>query len=84
VAALGDSTFDLVLCNMLPEEFLPLLTDLERVLARRGRLVLSGIVDERRDDVVRSLLELRLSVVGESSADEWCCLNVSRGPVEAR
>jgi len=80
--ALGRCCFDLVLCNMLPDEFLPLLGDLKRVLDQRGRIVLSGIIEERRNEVVALLGELQLSVVHEGSADEWCCLTVVRDRVE--
>jgi len=80
-AALGHCSFDIVLCNMLPEEFLPLLGDLSRVLDRHGWIVLSGILEERREEVVASLGELHLSVMCEESLDEWCCLTVIRDGV---
>jgi ribosomal protein L11 methyltransferase len=44
-------SFDVVLCNMLSEQFSPLLADLFRVLAPGGALLLGGFLDKEEADV---------------------------------
>jgi len=71
VACLGDTRFDLVLCNMIISEFAPLLPRLEGLLAPRGSIVLSGILECERGTVESMLTECRLVPVGEIELRGW-------------
>ena len=71
VSALGESRFDLVLCNMMSSELVPLAPDLARVLAPRGRLILSGVLCAERDVVLQEFERVGLRAVREQRLGEW-------------
>lgn len=48
----GGETFDLVVANIRPEVLLPLAPALAQRLSTRGRLTLSGILDDEADEVI--------------------------------
>jgi ribosomal protein L11 methyltransferase len=71
VEALGRGTFDLVTMNIIPEVILPLLPAVVRLVAAGGTLILSGILNVRRDDVVSAVEALGFAVWAEKSRGEW-------------
>lgn len=71
VEALRGGAFDVVTMNIIPEVILPLLPDVVPRLAGGARLVLSGILVIRRDDVVAAAREHRLQLIDERSRGEW-------------
>ncbi len=81
LGCLGEVTFDFVLCNMIPEHFLPLLDDLARVLTPTGQLVLSGILTGQGKAVGAELRRAGLQVVGERIHNEWLGLRAVPGAV---
>jgi ribosomal protein L11 methyltransferase len=78
LAALGAAHFDLVLCNMIPEQATPLFPDLARLLARPGRLILSGLLASQRDEVAAELDRAGLQVLAERHCHEWAGLLAAR------
>jgi ribosomal protein L11 methyltransferase len=74
VAALGRATFDLVVCNMIPEQALPLLPELRRLVAVEGWLVLSGLLGSQAREVGRTLGGHGLEVAETHTCGEWACL----------
>jgi ribosomal protein L11 methyltransferase len=74
VAALSGVRFDLILCNMIPKQSVPLLPDLRRLLASRGWLVLSGILQDQAAEVGGELRLHGLGVEETSSLDDWACV----------
>ena len=68
--ALRGGTFDVVTMNILPEVIVALLPEVKRHL--RGPLVVSGIIQERRDDIARLM-----HVVEERTKGEWWAAIVS-------
>lgn len=71
VEALRGGTFDVVTMNIIPEVILPLLPDVIAHLADDARLILSGILIVKRDDVVRAAAELGLTLTEERERGEW-------------
>jgi ribosomal protein L11 methyltransferase len=71
MAAIGDCKFDIVLCNMMSSEFIPLFQDLGRVLGSHGRLILSGALFSERTVVVDEITRVGLRVVREQRLGEW-------------
>jgi ribosomal protein L11 methyltransferase len=71
VAALGDTRFDVVACNMMSSEFIPLLPDLARVLAPGGRMILSGALVSERTLVLGEVERVGLRVLQEQRLGEW-------------
>lgn len=74
VSSLGRACFDLVVCNMIPEQALPLLADLRRVLAADGWLILSGLLGDQSREVGDALGGHGLGVAETHALGEWVCL----------
>lgn len=66
--------FDLVLANMIPAQFEPLLPDLIAMLAAGGRLVLSGLMVDQRIAVESELARLGLHVTAIREQGEWMAM----------
>lgn len=71
VEALRAGTFDLITMNIIPEVILPLLGDVVRRLDEHARLVLSGILLVKRDDVLAAAQTHGLALVDERERGEW-------------
>jgi ribosomal protein L11 methyltransferase len=66
--------FDNVLCNMVSGRLRELLPDLAAATEDRGRIVLSGILDDESAAVTASLRGVGLRVEGERRLGEWIAL----------
>jgi ribosomal protein L11 methyltransferase len=71
--------FSIVVANMLPDEFLPLLPALASRLDAAGRLILSGIPAEREEEIARRARGRRLRLSSRYREDDWSCLCLTRG-----
>ncbi|HEX6640336.1 MAG TPA: 50S ribosomal protein L11 methyltransferase [Thermoanaerobaculia bacterium] len=69
--SLRGGTFDIVTMNIIPEVIIPLLGDIAARVADDGRLLLSGILIVKRDDVVNAARTHGLQVVSERTKGEW-------------
>ena len=84
-AALRESpSFDVVLANLLPSQFEPLLGSLRRLIAPGGRLLLSGLMLDQRDAVKDELRNAGFAVDGAREQDEWAALCCRPGRAQAR
>lgn len=63
--------FDLVVANLTADLLQGLADELAAALAPGGRLIASGLIDRRRDEVAAAFRGRGLAVVGERSEDEW-------------
>jgi len=70
--------FDLVLANMIPAQFEPLLGDLVAMLDAGGRLVLSGLMIDQRTAVESELARLGVRVTSTREQGEWLALVCER------
>lgn len=66
--------FDLILANLLAPILIELASPLRRILAPSGRLVVSGIFDDRYDHVLEALTPLE--VVDISSLEGWAAITL--------
>jgi ribosomal protein L11 methyltransferase len=64
-------TFDVITMNIIPEVILPLLGDVVALIGEGGRLILSGILLVKRDDVVEAARGHGLALVDERARGEW-------------
>jgi len=71
VEALRAGTFDVVTMNIIPEVILPLLGEVAARLAPQGRLLLSGILVVKRDEVVAAARPHGLAPIAERTKGEW-------------
>jgi ribosomal protein L11 methyltransferase len=73
---LGAVDFDIVLCNMIFTNMLPVLPQLQGLVAPDGVAVLSGLLATDASDITESLRSHRLEVTGERVLGEWTSLVV--------
>ncbi len=77
-----DGEFDLVLANVLPSVHEAIATDVVRLTSPSGgTLVISGIPDERADEVARLYLEAgdgALVAEHRTKFEDWCAITFSR------
>lgn len=71
VEALRGGTFDAVTMNIIPEVIIPLLPDVVVRLAKDAKLILSGILLVKRDEVVAACAAHDLGLIDERSKGEW-------------
>ncbi|MBA3287328.1 MAG: 50S ribosomal protein L11 methyltransferase [Acidimicrobiia bacterium] len=64
--------FDIVVANLLAPVVVDLATDLRRVVAPSGALIVSGVLSERHDHVVEALSPMR--VVRTMTRESWAAL----------
>ena len=73
--------FDLALVNVVPEEILPEMGALIRLLHPRGEAILSGILAERGPEVLERMGSLGFVERSRREAGEWLALRVGRRTV---
>ncbi len=78
VDSLGGGAFDVVTMNIIPEVIIPLLGDIAARVADDGRLILSGILVVKRDDVVEAARAHGLVPVSERLMGVWWAGALSR------
>lgn len=71
VEALRGGAFDVVTMNIIPEVILPFLGDVVPRLAPSARLLLSGILAVKRDEVVAAAAPHGLRLTDEREKGEW-------------
>ncbi|MGZ5451537.1 MAG: 50S ribosomal protein L11 methyltransferase [Thermoanaerobaculia bacterium] len=71
VDALRGGAFDVITMNIIPEVILPSLGDVVPRLAKDARLILSGILIVKRDDVLAAARTHSLALVDERERGEW-------------
>lgn len=77
VGCLGDASFDLILCNMIVTHFGPMLGEIRRVLAPKGTVILSGILESERRTVEELLTGFRMAIVGQRRLGEWISIRAA-------
>ena len=77
----SDEQFDLVVANLTADILQYLAGDLARALAPGGRLIASGLIADRQDEVVATFSDCGLRLQVDRSEDEWQALAL-QGPPE--
>jgi ribosomal protein L11 methyltransferase len=76
VESLGDVRFDVILCNMITGEFVPLLPELRRLLVPGGRLVLSGALRSEETLVRTAVAVAGFRMMADRQIGDWWALEV--------
>lgn len=71
---LSGKKFDVVVANLTAEMIIDMVEDLDRCVANRGSLILSGILGELAQDVESALAAYGLKTIERRDAGEWCAL----------
>ena len=73
-----DGRFELICANIVADIVIRLIPDTGRLLAEGGRLILSGIITERRNDVEAVLTQHGYRVTDSRELAGWCVLTAER------
>ena len=68
----------LVVANIVASVHVKLMSEYAGLLAPAGRLLLSGVIDTRVEDVIAAARPFGLSLQGSAAADEWRLLDFTR------
>jgi len=68
------NTYDIVFTNIAADAILSLMPVFPRFLNDTGVLILSGIIENREQDIVNALLDVGLSVIECRKENGWCCM----------
>lgn len=71
--ALRDAPFDVITMNILPEVIVSLLPDVVRRLSVGATLIVSGVLADRKDEVLEAALGNDLTLSEEATRGEWWC-----------
>ena len=65
------NTFDFVCANILHNVLYEIMPDLKRIMNKDGKMVLSGILDEKKDVVLKAIKENNLKILKTNHQDQW-------------
>jgi len=71
-----EKSYDLVAANIIAQVIVDVMPDLENRIAQNGVAILSGIIQERKPDVIASLQKNKLTIIHEINEGEWVALAV--------
>ena len=77
MARLG-AHYDLVLVNIVADVIISLAPTLPEFLSKRSVLILSGILESRRDEVVAALDRAGIAVTRIRAKEDWRCITAKR------
>lgn len=66
-----ESTYDVVVANIIASVITRLMPDVKRVLAPAGKLIVSGIIEDRKDECLDAALTAGLEIVEVHKDGEW-------------
>ena len=70
--------FDLITANLTADLLQYLAPDLANALSPQGRMIASGLIDARQDEVAETLAEVGLSLESYRREDQWRAMVLSR------
>ena len=73
-----DGSFELICANIVADIVIRLIPDTGRLLSKGGKLILSGIITERRPDVDAALSRYGYYVADSRELGGWCVLTAAR------
>lgn len=75
---LSGGRYDFVVANIVSDVILRLLPDVGNYIAEGGRMILSGIISLRADEVRRAIAENGFCVIEERQENDWLAILVKR------
>ncbi|MGB6128307.1 MAG: 50S ribosomal protein L11 methyltransferase [Psychrilyobacter sp.] len=71
VKVVEEKKFDVVVANILADVILLLLNDMSTVVKKGGIMILSGIIEDKADEIKRRIISLGYEVISEKKDKEW-------------
>ncbi|MDC3164987.1 50S ribosomal protein L11 methyltransferase [Prochlorococcus sp. AH-716-F10] len=72
--------FDFILCNILAEVIKGIIPDIRNCLKIDGELILSGILNSQKDEIIKLLNASNLRINDVSSKKDWVCITAQKSP----
>ena len=71
--------FDFVLCNILAEVIKPMIPNIYKCLRNNGEVIISGILNSQKDEIIKILIQNNLKLLGVSTRKDWACIAAQKG-----
>jgi ribosomal protein L11 methyltransferase len=72
--------FDFILCNILAEVIKGIIPDIRNCLKIDGEVILSGILNSQKDEIIKLLNASNLRINDVSSKKDWVCITAQKMP----
>ena len=72
--------FDYILCNILAEVIKGIISDIRNCLKIDGKVILSGILDSQKVEIIKLLNASNFQINDVSSKKDWVCIKAQRIP----
>ena len=72
--------FDFILCNILAEVIKGIIPDIRNCLKIDGEVILSGILNSQKDEIIKLLKASNLQINDVSSKKDWVCITAQKIP----
>ena len=72
--------FDFILCNILAEVIKGIIPDIRNCLKIDGEVILSGILNSQKDEIIKLLNDSNLQINDVSSKKDWVCITAQKIP----
>ena len=72
--------FDFILCNILAEVIKGIIPDIHNCLKIDGEVILSGILNSQKDEIIKLLNASNLRINDVSSKKDWVCITAQKIP----
>ena len=72
--------FDFILCNILAEVIKGIIPDICNCLKIDGEVILSGILNSQKDEIIKLLKASNLRINDVSSKKDWVCITAQKIP----
>lgn len=69
-----DKKFDVVIANILADVIILLLKDISKVVNKNGLIILSGIIEDKKNEIIKISKENNLNLIDEKIEKEWVSL----------
>ncbi len=73
----GQHTYDLIAANIIAQVIVDIMADIRSHMHGKSRVILSGIIQERKKEVLKALAAHGLIPVQEETIDEWVTLTAA-------
>lgn len=74
----GNEKFDIITANIIVDVLLLLFSDVKKVMKDNSKLIMSGILEERIDEIREEATKNGFVELEKTSENDWCCIMFGR------
>ncbi|MBR4193189.1 MAG: 50S ribosomal protein L11 methyltransferase [Oscillospiraceae bacterium] len=79
LAELFSKTYDIVCMNIFADVIIPMAAVLPRFMTEKTRLICSGVLENRYEEVRAAIEAAGLRITGLQILNDWCCFTAQKG-----